>query len=148
MIRVVLDANVLAPGFATRARTTSAAQLIDMWQRKEYELVVSDHLLMELANTLAEPYFQKLFPQDDVHDLLLFLRREALVTELSAIVKGVATQPEDDLVLATGVSAGASYLATRDRQLLKIGFYQRLHILHPADLVDLLIQGRDPFDET
>jgi putative PIN family toxin of toxin-antitoxin system len=144
MIRVVLDTNVLAPGFSTRTPTTSAARLIDMWKQQFFELVVSEHLLYELENALADPYFVNRFPPDDVIDLIATLRLEALMTDISVVVNGVATQPEDDLVLATGLSAGASYLGTRDRQLLKLGSYGGMQIVHPADLVDILLREIEP----
>src|SRR5215216_2284631 len=105
MIRVVLDTNVLAPGFSTKIRTTSAAILLDMWARQVYELVVSERLLAELTNTLAEPYFAKRFSLDEVGEILARLRLQAFTTELTRLVSGVATQPADDLVLSTGLSA-------------------------------------------
>lgn len=75
---------------------------------------------------------------------LEFLRRFARVIEAKVPVFGVATQPKDDLVLSAALSAGTSYLGTRDRQLLKLGSYQGMHILHPADLVDVLLREIEP----
>ncbi len=43
----------------------------------------------------------------------------------------------DDLVLATGPSAGVSHLATRDEQLLKLESHQGLHIVPPGHLLAL-----------
>lgn len=54
-------------------------------------------------------------------NIVALLRRRALFTELTVTVTDVATQPKDDLVLATGLSAEASHLATRDKQQLKCG---------------------------
>ena len=53
-------------------------------------------------------------------------------------MSGVATHPEDDLVLATAVSAQADYLVTRDRQLLKLGSYQGVAIVSPTEFLDEL----------
>ena len=50
----------------------------------------------------------------------------------------MTTHPEDDLVLSTAVSAVADYLATRDRQVLKLSTFQSVRIVHPADLARLL----------
>ena len=62
------------------------------------------------------------------------------MTDLTVSVAGVASHPEDDLILSTGLSAGASYLGTRDKQLLKLGEYGGMQIVHPADLVEILLQ--------
>jgi putative PIN family toxin of toxin-antitoxin system len=144
MTRVVLDTNVLAPGFSNPPRTSSAAILLELWVRRVYELVVSEHLLVELATTLANPYFAKRFSPDEVAEIFARLRLRAFMTDLTQVVSDIATHPEDDLVLSTGLSAGASFLATRDRQLLKLGNYQGMQILHPADLVDILLQEIEP----
>ena len=46
MTRVVLDTNVLAPGFTSGFG--ASAQLLDLWKGGVFELVVSEHLLAEL----------------------------------------------------------------------------------------------------
>jgi predicted nucleic acid-binding protein len=146
VIRVVLDANVLTPGFAYR-RPSAATRLIDLWRQEIYELVISEHLLQEFIRTYSDRYYARFITPEQVDRSEFLLRRDAVMTELIVPVLGVATQPKDDLILSTGLSPGASFLATRDRQLLKLGSYQGMKILHPADLVDLLLQVRDPFEE-
>jgi len=136
VIRAVLDANVLAPGFLSK--TSGAARLLELWRRQSYELIVSEHLLTELARTYTDPYFQQRIAPDEVDRILRLLRRRAVVTELTVTVTGVATQPEDDLVLATGLSGRASYVATYDRQLLKLAIYRSLQIVPPGRLLALL----------
>jgi hypothetical protein len=60
------------------------------------------------------------------------------MVELIVPVSGVATHPEDDLVLATAASASAGDLGTRDRQLLKLETFRGASNVHPAELVELL----------
>ncbi len=72
---------------------------------------------------------------------MALLEAEATVVVLTVPVTGVATHPEDDLVLSTAASAAADYLGTRDRQLLRLGTFQGVRIVHPADLADLLHEG-------
>ncbi|MDQ3692305.1 MAG: PIN domain-containing protein [Chloroflexota bacterium] len=134
-----MDTNVLAPGFVGIASVS--VRLISLWQAGGYELVVSDHLLSELERTFGDPYFAARVPVAKATSALQLLRADARFTDLTVTVSGIATQPEDDLVLATALSGGASYLATRDKQLLKIGHYRGLLILHPGDVLDLLSQA-------
>lgn len=137
-MRVVLDANVLAPAFL--GKTSASVRLVNLWRRQVYELVVSEHLLGELTRTYTDSYFRRRITPERSARVLAFLRRRALLTELTVTVSGVATQPEDDLVLATGLSAAADYLATRDRQLLKLGSVQGMRIVRPGQLLALLEQ--------
>jgi len=136
MTIVVLDANVLAPGFV--GTTSVSVRLINLWQSGGYELVISDHLLGELSRTYTNSYFRARVTAEQAERILILLRTDARITPLTVSVTGVATQPTDDLVLATGLSGGATYLATRDRQLLKLEKYRGLQIVPPGRLLALL----------
>lgn len=139
MIRAVLDANVLAPAFANP--TATAGRLIALWQAGGFELVVSEHVINELRRTYADRYYASRVAPQQVEAAIDLLRTDAVVTPLTIPVSGVATHPEDDLVLATGLSAGADYLGTRDRQLLKLGSHLGLRILSPGELLAILIRN-------
>lgn len=139
-MRVVLDANVLAPGFL--GTTSTSAQLIELWRQDVYELVMSEHLLGELVRTYTDPYFRRRITSAESARIVALLRLRSFFTELTVTVTDVATQPKDDLVLATGLSAEASHLATRDRQLLKLGSHQGLDIVPPGHLLALLQRAR------
>lgn len=48
------------------------------------------------------------------------------------------SNPEDDVVLATAVSAHADYLVTGDRQLLRLGAFEGVALISPAGFVEVL----------
>jgi uncharacterized protein len=131
--RITLDANVLAPGFTSQ--NSASARLIDLWRSGVFELILSDHVLQELARTLTDPYFATRLPRDDAAAILMLLSSTAPVTELTVDVSGVATHPEDDAVLATALSGQATILCTRDKQLLKLRSYQSVIVLSPGELL-------------
>ena len=138
MTRVVLDANVLAPAFVNPA--AAAGRLVELWRDGAFELVVSEPILAELRRTYQDPYYARRVTPEQVEAVLALLRAEATVVPLTVAVTGVATHPEDDLVLAAAASAGADYLVTHDKQLLKIGRFQGVTILSPRDVLTLLEQ--------
>lgn len=141
MIRTVLDANSIASGAARFRRGEGPpALLLRAWQDRRYELIVSDHLLNEVRRTLTKPYFvAEVAPGDDTA-ILRALEEFATRTPITATVVGVATHPEDDLVLATAVSAGVDYLVTGDKQLQRIGRYEGVVIVSPRDFLTILDQ--------
>jgi predicted nucleic acid-binding protein len=54
-------------------------------------------------------------------------------------VSGVATHPEDDLVLATAVSAGADYLVTGDiRFRTRVPSYQGISLVSPSEFLAII----------
>jgi putative PIN family toxin of toxin-antitoxin system len=139
MTRVVLDANVLVSGFAGYQHPENTmSQLLLRWQAGTFGLVVSDHIRAEFIRTLGKPYYStRITPKQlqEAEDLLDVEAESILVT---VHVAGVATHPEDDLVLATAVSAAADYLVTGDRQLQQLNSYQGVQIVSPRDFLTLL----------
>ena len=133
MRRITLDANVLAPGFTSHGSASS--RLIDRWRSGAFALVLSEHVLQELARTLTDPYFASRLPHEEATAILTALSTNATVTELTIDVHGVATHPEDDLVLSTALSGQATILCTRDKQLLRLRSYRTVAILSPGELM-------------
>jgi putative PIN family toxin of toxin-antitoxin system len=139
LIRAVLDTNVLAPGlagFANPASTSGA--LLRAWRSDQFELVTSEPILDELARTLSRPYFRRRLSTEQVGAVLALLRSYASVTSITADVRGVATHPEDDRILATAVSGKADYLVTGDAQIQKLTSYEGVEIVSPASFIRVL----------
>jgi len=130
---------VLASGLVGYARPDSTpGELLRLWSRAAFELIVSEPILLELERTLSQPYFaRRLSPELRTSDIALF-RTEATVVEINRRVAGVATHPEDDLIIATALSAGAEYLVTGDRALLDLASYCGVAITSPRAFLDVL----------
>ena len=133
MIRATLDTNVLGPGLI--GDTSAAARLLQFWSDGAFILVVSIYILEELERSFTDPYFAARVPSDRAAELVQLVATNATVIEVSVEVQGVATHPEDDLVLATAVSGEASLLCTRDKQLLKLRTFQGIEILSPGEFL-------------
>jgi putative PIN family toxin of toxin-antitoxin system len=100
--------------------------------------ITSEAILREVERTLGKDYFRRALLDTDRDSLLAALRRRSVVVPITAVISGVASHPEDDLVLATAVSGDANYLVTEDKQLLALGAYQSVLIVSPRDFLALL----------
>lgn len=136
MIRATLDTNVLASGFNRQAG--ASGQIIARWRARQFELVISRHVLRELARTLTDPYFAARPGPDESWAIFMELSSVAFVVEPTVDVRGVATHPEDDIVLSTALSGQATILCTRDKQLLKLRSHQQMAILSPGEFLAFL----------
>ena len=138
MIAAAADTNVLASGFLGRNPEAAPVRILDAWRAGAFTLVVSEYVLEELARTLARPYFvARLGPEQAAANFRL-LRADARLALLDADVRGVATHPEDDLILATALSGQADYLVTGDRQFQQLGAYRTVSIVSPRAFLNLL----------
>lgn len=138
MISVVLDTNILVSGTVTAS--TPPGQILNAWHNGQFELVLSNHILDEVERTLQKPYFQaKLTPQA-ISNFIDLLQNETTIIPITVKVQGVATHPEDDLILATALSAKADYIVTGDEPLLtKVGnSYQGVFLVNPKEFLRIL----------
>lgn len=138
MISAVLDTNVLASG--TVSSMNAPGQILNAWRAGHFMLMTSEHIINELEHVFQKPYFQKYINNDQIGSFIDLLRNEALVIPITVKIHDVTTHPEDDLTLATAVSAKANYSVTGDQPLLhKIGnAYQGVTLLTPSDFLKQL----------
>jgi putative PIN family toxin of toxin-antitoxin system len=139
VIVAVLDTNVLASAVAGIAREESTpGELLRRWRAKEFTLIVSEPIQTELVRTLTNPYFRNRLSTADIEVALARLRTDARIQPVTVHVAGVATHPEDDLILATALSARADCLVTGDKPLLERGAYRGILLLSPRQFLDVL----------
>ena len=138
MISAVIDTNVLASGTVTSA--TPTGQILDAWRAGQFELVTSAHIIEELTRTFQKTYFRNRLSNKATANFIDLLQNEAFVTPIIVKVQGVATHPEDDLTIATALSAKADYLVTGDQPLLrKVGnSYRGITLANPNDFLKIL----------
>jgi uncharacterized protein len=132
MIRVTLDTNVLVSGVVASPQTVNG-QIIQAWRENTYTLVLSEPILTELSRTLTQPYFSHRLTAEQIAGTVNLFRSEAIIVPLTVRVAGVATHPEDDLILATALSGKADYLVTRDEKLReKVPVYKGGAVVGPV----------------
>ncbi|MBI2761189.1 MAG: putative toxin-antitoxin system toxin component, PIN family [Chloroflexi bacterium] len=107
-------------------------------------LILSDHILGEVEQTLTKPYFARRLTVAESHAAVAHLRRFATITPISVEIRGVATHPEDDLVLATAVSGGAQYLVSGDGGLQQVRRYRDVAIVSPREFLGMLEADASP----
>jgi putative PIN family toxin of toxin-antitoxin system len=134
-MKVVLDTNILASGAISTDGTLSA--IVDEWRRGKFKVIVSAPILAELERTFQKPYFQRSLKTQSSRFLKL-LQKRATVLPITVSVHGIATHPEDDLILATAVSAKANYLVTGDTKLQHVRTYKAVTILSPKQFLATL----------
>jgi putative PIN family toxin of toxin-antitoxin system len=139
VIVAVLDTNVLASGFIGEDKPDSTpGELVRRWRAKTFTLVISEHILAELGDTFGEPYFTRRLSAAAIAEALDSLRIDGIIQPITVDVAGIASHAEDDLVLATALSADAPYLVTGDKRLLERGTYRGTRILSPRQFLNVL----------
>jgi putative PIN family toxin of toxin-antitoxin system len=136
-MKVVLDTNILASGAISATGTLST--IVDAWRSGQFKVIVSVPILEELERTLQKPYFHHSLTDTQSSRFLNLLQKRATVSPITVSVHGIATHPEDDVILATAVSAKADYLVTGDSKLQHMGMYKGVAILSLRRFLDALM---------
>lgn len=136
-MRVLLDTNVLATGLvgAPLGYSTEPARIWRSWSDGRFTLLLSEHVLSELRDTLELPWFlAKTTPQSRKLALDELLTTAKMVIA-EPIIWGVASHSEDDLVLSAAISGNADFLVTRDKEFRQVGEYGGVKIRTPAEFL-------------
>jgi predicted nucleic acid-binding protein len=102
---------------------------------------VSQHVIGELQRTLAKPYFASQLTSTQTDRIFAALQHRAFMTAITVNVAGITAHPEDDLVLATAVSASAGCVVTGDAKFQAVGRFGGVEIVSPRAFLDILAQS-------
>lgn len=125
----MLDTNVLVSGLAYPASVPG--RIVGAWRQGALEVVLSRHILDELARVLPRLNHRLNWRADEFEDLLDILAIEADLVEPEPLDGDAARDASDVPVLGTLLAAGADYLVTGDGDLLALA--DRYPIVTPAE---------------
>lgn len=98
-------------------------------------MAVSDSILKEVERVLRRPKFG--WPQDRIDEAMRQILTFAEHVEPTELIDIVKEDPSDNRILECAAASGSGYLVSGDRHLLRIGQYQGVRIVPPAEFVEI-----------
>ena len=138
MLKAVLDTNVIVSGAIIEKGIPF--QLLKAWREREWDLVISPHILREVHRVLSLPKISLVYAltHQDVTDMIsLFTSRATLVPGQMTIPR-TARDPEDDHILACAKEGETEYIVSGDQDLLSLNRYEGISIVTPATFAAIL----------
>lgn len=135
-MKAVLDPNVLIAALLSPRGTP--ATLIVRWLAGDFELVVSQQLLEELARVVAYPKIRAKISQDDADAFVELVRSDAELASDPPTPERRSTDSSDDYLLALAEVEHA-LLVTGDEHLL--GLADAFPIVTPRVFLETLEPG-------
>lgn len=131
-MRAVLDTNVAVSGHMSPRGPPD--QILERWERNEFDLLVSDELLTEYARVFRYPHLARLHKLDDadIDDIIAEFRTLGILVTVTVHLTVVADDPDDDKVLECAVAGHTDVIVSGDKHLLRLGTYDGIRILSPA----------------
>lgn len=134
-MRAVLDPNVLIA--ALLSRTGAPAQLVSRWLGGEFELVVSEALIVELERALEYPKVRRRIAREEAEAFVALLRRGGRLGADPATPVRRSADPGDDYLLALA-EAERAVLVSGDRHVLALA--DELPVHAPRAFLDALVE--------
>lgn len=136
-MRIVLDTNVLISATLTIGAPN---QILKLAEKGLVEIAASPEILQELSGVLKRPKFRKYLLQagltaDLAVKQLLFLLQIFPITKQVSVV---TDDPADNKFLSCAVSAGASFIVSGDKHLLRLKKFEDIPIVKPAQFITKL----------
>jgi predicted nucleic acid-binding protein len=104
-----------------------------------FTLIVSEPILAEVERSaFAKAYFQRALPDEARARAFATLRKNALITDLTHAVRGVALDPDDDHVLAAALSGQAGQVVTGDQALRALGSHAGVQLVTPREFLEII----------
>jgi putative PIN family toxin of toxin-antitoxin system len=139
MIRAVLDTNVLV---SAAIKKEGKPDRILRQAVARFEWLTSEFILAEITEVLTRRHLQRGYPRQLTAEnralYLAMIRSTAQIVEVGEEIPSVVNDPEDNPVLACAVCGQADYLVTGDPHLLKLGTYEGVKMITPAQFLKIL----------
>ena len=110
--RAVFDTNIFLAAHLTQNPNSPTAELISRWANDEFDILHCDQLLDEVR----EKFVEKGIVQELADEFIDNLRNMGIRVEITPddIVQVIATDPDDDIIIACAVTGGATHIVTYD----------------------------------
>src|SRR5687767_11366958 len=112
-MRVVLDTNVIVSAFLSPLG--HSGQILAAWRNQEFELVLSQEILNEYAETLAYPKINSRlgFSPAEIDEITQGLQAAAVfLPEVEIEVSVVAADPDDNILFAAAIEGQAQFIVS------------------------------------
>ncbi len=132
-MRIVLDTNVVLSALLWRG--TPYLLLESIRQQQNLRLVSSAALVEELADVLTRPSAAKRLAviNKSIREVLTDYVAAIELVEPVGLPRVVPTDPDDDQVIAAAIAAHASLIISGDNDLLRLGSFEGIWIVTPAE---------------
>lgn len=143
MIRAVLDANVVVS--ALIRPQGPPGRIIAHVALGKFELVLLPATSSEIRRTVDYPKVRRRIPLTDEELELWLLALEVLAVRVEPRrhVRVVHEDPEDDIYIEAALEGLASCIVTGDDHLLRVGAFEGIQIVRPAQFLAMIRENAD-----
>jgi|ERR1700733_206818 putative PIN family toxin of toxin-antitoxin system len=130
-MRVTADTNIYVSAFQYAGKPL---EILELARSGAIRLSVSEPILAEVKGVLGRKFLRS---EADLRDIEEQIREIAEVVTPGQPVDAIKEDPADDRILECAIAGKSDYLVTGDKHLLKLGQFQGVKIVPPAEFVEI-----------
>ena len=130
-MKIVFDSNVLMAAFGTRGLCDALFEACGTGHQR----YVSEPILAEVTRHLAAKFKM---PQERAARIISYLSEQCVLVTPVDVPADACRDPDDLMVLGTGLAARAEVIVTGDHDLLSVRQFEGIAILSPRALYERL----------
>ncbi len=133
-VKVVFDTNVWISIFMKKI----LSQEYDKILNQATSVYISKDILMEISKVLTYPKINQTLNacEIDARQILRMIAANSTIVYPKIKVHIIEEDPQDNRILECALAAGAKFIATGDKHLLKLSQFKQTKILTPRELFD------------
>jgi putative PIN family toxin of toxin-antitoxin system len=101
---------------------------------ERHQIVCSHQMLTEFAEVMSRQKFADI-SRSEVDSFLTILLRRATIVSVKQILKVIAEDPEDNIVLTTALQGNASFIVSGDNHLLGLKRFKGVKVVTVEEML-------------
>ena len=138
MIRVTADSNINISPLQFRGKPQV---ILELAANKRVSLIGSPPILDEVQRVLRDKFR---WPSERLQQALRVMQRLMTIVQPSVTIDAVPADRDDNRILEFAVEGRCDYIITGDKDLLRLGAYEGIHILTATQLLDDFKRHQSP----
>jgi hypothetical protein len=134
-VKVVLDTNVWVSIFLQKI-------LADEFSRanKNLTVYISEEIILEISKVLLYPKIAKILRKANINEkeILEAIKEKSILVKPKVKLNIIEEDVEDNKILECAEAAGAVFVVSGDKHLLKLGTFRKTRVLSPREFLDYI----------
>jgi putative PIN family toxin of toxin-antitoxin system len=131
-VKVVFDTNILVSAMLWRGTPYRCLLAI---RAGLAELTLSPPIIEEFRAVLNRKFAMT---KEDSEENIAVVRESSILIEIPGTLHVIKDDPEDDKFVETALAAGAQWLVSGDKHLLRLGEYRGIKVISARTFLDML----------
>ena len=137
-VKVVLDTNVWVSIFLKKILADEFSQV-----NQNLTVYVSEDIILEISKVLLYPKIAKILRNANINEkeILEVIKENSILVKPKVKLNIVEEDVEDNKILECAEAAGAVFIVSGDKHLLRLGTFRKTRVLSPREFFDYIAQN-------